>query len=277
MAFGKTIKIFLIDGDPNGRMSCELSNWTGKAYKIPRIKVKDCVDRSDLVSTGIYLLFGKNADNNELVYIGEAENVLTRINQQLSQKDFWNETIVFISKDENLNKAHIKYLENRLHEIAKKTNRYNIENGNIPTQSSISESDRAEMEEFIENIKLLVNTLGHKVFEEKRESLTTNQPKEIFYINAARGCNSTGQQTSEGFLVFKGSNIANSTTISLSPSIKKLREELIEKEIVKNFEFSEDFIFSSPSLAASFVMGRSANGLTEWKTENGRILKSIEE
>ena len=277
MAFGKTIKIFLIDGDPNGRMSCELSNWTGKAYKIPRIKVKDCVDRNDLVSTGIYLLFGKNADNNELVYIGEAENVLTRINQQLSQKDFWNETIVFISKDENLNKAHIKYLENRLHEIAKKTNRYNIENGNIPTQSSISESDRAEMEEFIENIKLLVNTLGHKVFEEKRESLTTNQPKEIFYINAARGCNSTGQQTSEGFLVFKGSNIANSTTISLSPSIKKLREELIEKEIVKNFEFSEDFIFSSPSLAASFVMGRSANGLTEWKTENGRILKSIEE
>ncbi len=277
MAFGKTIKIFLIDGDPNGRMSCELSNWTGKAYKIPRIKVKDCIDRSDLISTGIYLLFGKNADNNELVYIGEAENVLTRINQQLSQKDFWNETIVFISKDENLNKAHIKYLENRLHEIAKKTNRYNIENGNIPTQSSISEPDRAEMEEFIENIKLLVNTLGHKVFEEKRENSNTNQPKEIFYINATRGCNSLGEQTSEGFLVFKGSKISNSTTISLSQSIKKLREELIEKGIVKNFEFNEDFIFSSPSLAASFVMGRSANGLTEWKTENGRILKSIEE
>lgn len=59
MAFGKTIKIFLIDGDPNGRMSCELSNWTGKAYKIPRIKIKDCVDRKDLMSTGIYLLLGK--------------------------------------------------------------------------------------------------------------------------------------------------------------------------------------------------------------------------
>lgn len=277
MAFGKTIKIFLIDGDPNGRMSCELSNWTGKAYKIPRIKVKDCVDRSDLASTGIYLLFGKNADNNELVYIGEAENVLTRINQQLSQKDFWNETIVFISKDENLNKAHIKYLENRLHEIAKKTNRYNIENGNIPTQSSISEPDRAEMEEFIENIKLLVNTLGHKVFEEKRENLNTNQQKEILYIKAARGCSSMGEQTSEGFVVFKNSKIASSTTISLSKSIKKLREELMEKGLVKNFEFCEDFIFSSPSLAASFVMGRSANGLTEWKTDNGRILKSLEE
>ena len=169
MIFGKTIKIFLIDGDPNGRMSCELSNWTGKAYKIPRIKIKECTDRDDLTSTGVYLLFGKDEQGKDQVYIGEAESILKRLNQHLTQKDFWNETIVFISKDENLNKAHIKYLENRLHEIAKKANRYTVENSSTPTQSSISESDRAEMEEFIDNIKMLVNTLGHKVFEEKRE------------------------------------------------------------------------------------------------------------
>ena len=167
--FGKTIKIFLIDGDPNGRMSCELSNWTGKAYKIPRIKVKDCTDRDDLSNTGVYLLFGKEEDGKDLVYIGEAETVFKRLLQQLNQKDFWHEAIVFVSKDENLNKAHIKYLENRLHEIAIAARRYKVENSITPTQSSISESDRAEMEEFIENIKLLVNTLGHKVFEEKRE------------------------------------------------------------------------------------------------------------
>ena len=59
MKFGKTIKLFLMDGEPNGRMTCELSNWTGKAYKIPRIKVKDCVDRTDLKNPGVYLLFGK--------------------------------------------------------------------------------------------------------------------------------------------------------------------------------------------------------------------------
>jgi hypothetical protein len=73
MKFRKTIKIFLIDGDPNGRMSCELSNWSGKAYKIPRIKVKDCSDRNDLTSTGVYLLFGKNHDGKDQVYIGEME------------------------------------------------------------------------------------------------------------------------------------------------------------------------------------------------------------
>ena len=167
--FGKTIKLFLIDGDPNGRMTCELSNWTGKAYKIPRIKVKDCADRPDLTNPGVYLLFGKNESGKDLAYIGEAETVLKRLTQHLTQKDFWNEAIVFISKDENLNKAHIKYLENGLYEIAKSVNRYQVENTTTPTQSSIAESDRAEMEEFIENIKILINTLGHKVFEEKRE------------------------------------------------------------------------------------------------------------
>lgn len=276
MAFGKTIKIFLIDGDPNGRMSCELSNWTGKAYKIPRIKIKDCIDRKDLMSTGIYLLLGKNDDNKDLVYIGEAENVFTRLNQHLSSKDFWNEAIVFTSKDENLNKAHIKYLENRLHDIATKTNRYILENGCIPTQSSISESDRAEMEEFLNYILLLVNTLGHKVFEDKREQSSSTKVQEILYITAARGCEAMGEQTSEGFLVLMGSRVADSVTPSLSNSFKNFREELLRKEIIINNQFAEDFIFSSPSYAAAIVMGRNANGLTEWKTSDGRILKSLE-
>lgn len=276
MAFGKTIKIFLIDGDPNGRMSCELSNWTGKAYKIPRIKIKDCSDRSDLNTTGVYLLFGKNEEGNDLVYIGEAENVLVRLNQHLSSKDFWKETIVFISKDENLNKAHIKYLENRLHDLGTKTNRYVIENGCTPTLSSISESDRAEMEEFIENIKLMVNTLGHKVFEDKRELSTSRKDKELLYIKSSRGCDAIAEQTSEGFLVLQGSKIADSVTPSISKSIKDVRLDLISKNIIVDYEFKEDYIFSSPSYAATIVMGRSANGLTEWKTIDGRILKSLE-
>ena len=166
-------------------MTCELSNWTGKAYKIPRNKIKDCKDRPDIFNTGIYLLFGKDQDGKELVYIGEAETVLNRLNQHLAQKDFWNESIVFVSKDENLNKAHIKYLENRLYDIASKVDRYKLENSNIPTLSSISESDRAEMEEYIENIKLLVNTLGHKVFEAKRE-IQTELSSNIFQINAIK-------------------------------------------------------------------------------------------
>lgn len=280
MKFGKTIKIFLIDGDPNGRMSCELSNWSGKAYKIPRIKVKDCSDREDLTtSTGVYLLFGKDDDGKDQVYIGEAETILKRLNQQLTSKDFWNETIVFISKDDNLNKAHVKYLENRLHEIAKSANRYKVDNSIVPTQSSISESDRAEMEEFIEYIKLLVNTLGHKVFEEKRE-FKPKQKQATFFIKAARGADGQGEPTSDGFVVFKGSKAAATIVNSMTSNFITYRQKLIEEGVLVDkgdfFEFTDDYIFSSPSTAAVMVMGRNANGLTEWKSKDGKTLKDFE-
>ncbi len=279
MKFGKTIKIFLIDGDPNGRMSCELSNWSGKAYKIPRVKVKDCTDRDDLTSTGVYLLFGKDEEGKDQVYIGEAESILKRLNQQLTSKDFWNEAIVFISKDENLNKAHIKYLENRLHDIAKAANRYKVDNSVIPTQSSISESDRAEMEEFIEYVKMLVNTLGHKVFDEKRE-FKPKQKQETFFIRAARGADGQGEPTSDGFVVLKGTKAAGSTVTSMTSNFILLRQKLIDEGVLVNkgeyFEFPDDYIFSSPSTAASIVLGRNANGLTEWKLKDGRTLKDFE-
>ena len=279
MKFGKTIKIFLIDGDPNGRMSCELSNWSGKAYKIPRIKIKDCTDRDDLTSTGVYLLFGKNDDGKDQVYIGEAESILKRLNQQLTQKEFWNEAIIFISKDENLNKAHIKYLENRLHDIAKFANRYIVDNSIIPTQSSISESDRAEMEEFIEYIKMLVNTLGHKVFDEKRE-FKPKQKQETFFIKSVRSADGQGEPSSDGFVVFKGSKAAATIVNSMTPNFIKLRQKLIDDGVLINkteyFEFSDDYIFSSPSTAAVMIMGRNANGLTEWKNKDGKTLKDFE-
>lgn len=275
--FGKTIKIFLIDGDSNGRMSCEVSNWSGKAYKIPRIKIKDCTDREDLTNTGVYLLFGKDDDGKDQVYIGEAESILKGLNQQLTSKDFWDEAIIFISKDENLNKAQIKYLENRLHEIAKSANRYKVDNSIIPTQSSISESDRAEMEEFIEYIKMLVNTLGHKVFDKKKE-FKPNPKQEIFFIKAARGADSQGEPTSDGFVVFKNSKAAATITNSMPPNFITYRQKLIDEGVLidkgEYYEFSADYIFNSPSTAAIIVMGRSANGLTEWKTKSGKILKS---
>lgn len=279
MAHGRTIKIFLIDGDSNGRMSCELSNWTGKAYKIPRIKIKECSDRIDLVNTGVYLLFGKDDEGNDLVYIGESESVLDRLKNHVERKEFWNEAIVFISKDDNLNKAHVKYLENRLHDIAVTARRYKIENSLIPTQSSISESDRAEMEEFIEYVKILVNTLGHKVFDEKRE-LKIIEKQDFFSIKAVRGAEGQGEQTSDGFLVFKGSKAALEPTNSYSASLIKMRQKLIDSGVLIDkidcFEFAEDYIFSSPSTAAAIVMGRNANGLLEWKMENGKTLKDFE-
>lgn len=281
--FGKTIKIFLVDGEPNGRMTCELSNWTGKALKIPRKKIKESSDRPELENTGIYILFGKSdkSENKELAYIGEAEGIYRRLNEHLAKKDFWNEALIFVSKDENLNKAHIKYLESRLHETAVKVNRYDLENGNVPPRSTISESDQAEMEEFLENIRVLVNALGYKIFEELRKPQTIQEEvNNTFYINAARGAHAKGQITNEGFVVLKDSEIANSITNSFPENWAKFRQSLINDNIIVpvngKLVLREDYLFSSPSAAAAVVMGRSANGLTEWKLRDGRILKAVE-
>lgn len=279
--FGKTIKLFLIDGEPNGRMTCELSNWTGKAYKIPRIMIKESYSREDLKSPGIYLLFGENENGKGLIYIGEAETIIERLKQHVAQKEFWSEVILFISKDKNLNKAHIKYLESRLYELTKKVNHYELENSAVPSKSSISESEVAEMEEFIENVKLLTNTLGHRVFE-TLISAEANKTKKanIFYIKATRGANGYGVPSSKGFIVFKNSEIATNTTESMQESLINIRKRLIEDQTIIKSEdrlvFDKDYEFSSPSTAAAILMGRNANGLKEWKLKSGKTLKEYE-
>ena len=276
-SFAKTIKTFLIDGDPNGRLSCELSNWSCKAYKIPRIHLKESKNREDIKGTGIYILFGSDDEGVETAYIGESEEVFNRLTKHLSEKEFWTEAIIFISKDENLNKAHIKFIEHELYTIAKDVNRYKLTNANTPKRSSISESDQAEMVEFIYNIKLLTNSLGFKIFENlgNASSETKMENEQFFYIKGVRGAEAVGKMTSEGFVVLKDSLIANEVVESFSDNLAKHRNKLLEKS--NGFSLSENVLFSSPSMAASIIMGRSANGLTNWKLKNGKSIKELEE
>lgn len=205
--FAKTIRIFLIDGAPSGRWSCEMSNWTGKAYKIPRNKVLKCDDRPDLASAAVYFLFGRDENDNELIYIGESENGIGRIKDHMPTKDYWSECVIFISKDDYLNKAHIKYMEHRFYQMATEAKRFKIMNTTVPTTSSISEADQAECEEFIHNARLMVNLLGFKAFEALAEK--TGNDEEILYLSAA-GLSASGKRTSEGFVVFAGSSVAKS-------------------------------------------------------------------
>lgn len=282
MAFAKKITLFLMDGNPEGRISCELSNWNGKAYRIPRLSIRECTDRPELDSPGVYILFGRSdiADKEGLAYIGEADGIRKRLLQHVSQKDFWNDAIVFISKDANLNKAHIKFIENSLYEAALKVGRYKLENSSIPTRSTISEPDTAEMEEFIAHIKLLIGTLGYKIFEPLISEPKAASKSKVLHLRGTRGADARGMSTPDGFAVIKGSLLANITTKSFIENYVRIREKLITDKIIVQdgqvLRFTKDFLFSSPSTAASIVMGRSANGLTEWKTEDGRTLKDLE-
>lgn len=275
--FGKSINLFLVDGSPNGRWICELSNWTGKAYKIPRNKVKESDSRKELSNPGLYFLFGKDDENGRpLIYIGEAENIISRLKQHLDGKDYWNEAVIFISKDDHLNKAHVKYLENRFHSIAVETKRYKIMNSSTPTKSTISEAEQAQLEEFIFNAKILVNTLGHKVFEPITEAVAQEVKKE-FNISVA-GLNARGVITSDGFVLLKGSQIhKNTTNNSITNGMRKIIDQYKSDGKVVDSILTEDILFSSSSAAAVFVLGYSVSGPKTWKDTAGKSLKEFEE
>lgn len=270
MPIGKSISLFLIDGTTDGVVACELFNWTGKGYKIPRSHLKELSEREDINRAGVYFLVGRDEADSEATYIGEAEEVYKRLLQH-QDKDFWTEALVFISKDENLNKAHIKYLEYALYKSAAEAARYHLLNSNTPSQPAISEAERAVMTEFTEHLRLLVGTMGYKLFEKLTKPTIRKQDR--YFISAARGADATAVVTSEGMVVFKGSKIATSEVPSTPQAFRAKREKLIKDGVVKKFAFMRDYLFSSPSTAAAVIMGRSANGLIEWKRQDGSTLK----
>jgi len=215
--YKKTIELFLFDGNPNDRIICNISNWDGVGIKIPKTKLKESKERSELQNTGLYFLFNKD-DNNGSVYIGEAENVFDRLLQHMSE-DTWNEALVFVKKDNNLNKAHVKYLENYFYNLAVAADRYSLKNSSVPTKSSISEADGATMEEFAYYIKMITNTLGYKAF----EKLVEIEPQEdCNYFIQSVGLHAEGKMTNEGFVVFKGSE---SKTVFKTASSSSLRRK----------------------------------------------------
>ena len=279
MTFSKTIQMYIFDGNPNGRIMCELSNWNGRVYKVSRNEISEFSKREDAENTGVYFLFGKDENNVDTIYIGEAEKMLTRIKQHLKDTVYWNNCILVVSKDNLLNKAHVKFLENKFYLIAKDSGRAVVINSTIPTRSSISEYDEAMLEEFISNTKLLVNTLGYKVFDTIEESTIKNQDNSMnFSITTTKGVKANGLLVADGFVVLAGSIVTNSTVPSMSPNLKKLRDNLFTKGIInKDNVFKQDHIFTSPSLAAATVLGRNANGRTEWKTQDQKSIKDLEE
>ena len=279
MSFSKTIQMFIFDGNPHGRIMCELSNWNGRVYKISRNELSEFSQRNDSENTGVYFLFGKNEENNDTVYIGEAEKMFTRLKQHLKDSKYWNYCVAGISKINLLNKGHAKYLENKFYLLAKDAGRSTVINSTVPTCSSISEYDEAMLQEFISNAKLLVNTLGYKVFDTVEDAVVRhNDMQSYFFIKATREADTKGLLVSDGFAVMKGSAIASSTVPSISDSLIKLRNSLIKRGIIDDdLRFTRDYIFTSPSLAAAVVMGRNANGRTEWKNEEHKTIKDIEE
>lgn len=287
MAYGKSIELFLVNGSADSLITAELSNWNGKAIKIPRIEVASC-NRDDITQAGVYFLFCKEDDGSDSVYIGEAENVKERLVQHLrdyqseKEKYYWTTAAIFIGRD--LNKALIRYLENRFVEIARACKRYTVLTKNTYKNTVMKESQIAVMEEFVDNVKTLISALGYKVLEPLNKPVVVsnegsdNAETEDLSLHLERTIKGVGKveadgvRTSEGFVVLQGSHIAVEDDDTIPAVLKEQRR----KVSVVDGVLQEDVLFSSPSYAAMFVIGKSANGLTSWKDENGCSLKDIE-
>jgi hypothetical protein len=275
-----TIKIFLVHGDPKRLRTAEISNWTGKAVAGPRSEFEGVISRDEAEGSGIYFLTGSDPESGKpSIYVGEAECIRDRLKSHL-QKDFWNQVAFFVSKDENLTKAHIRHLEGKLIEQAREVSRALVVN-NQSSGARLPESDRADLETFLEKVNQLLPVLGIELLVPTVAKPEADLEVELLSCEI-KGVKARGHLSPNGFVILSGSQ----AVLNERPSTQKypwalnmrlkLKEEGCLAIATDSLVFTRDVEFTSPSAAAAVVHGGHANGLTAWKDSQGRTLKQIE-
>jgi hypothetical protein len=275
-----TIKIFLVHGDPKRLRTAEISNWTGKAVAGPRSEFEGVISRDEAEGSGIYFLTGSDPESGKpSIYVGEAECIRDRLKSHL-QKDFWNQVAFFVSKDENLTKAHIRHLEGKLIEQAREVSRALVVN-NQSSGARLPESDRADLETFLEKVNQLLPVLGIELLVPTVAKPEAELEVELLSCEI-KGVKARGHLSPNGFVILSGSQ----AVLNERPSTQKypwalnmrlkLKEEGCLAIATDSLVFTRDVEFTSPSAAAAVVHGGHANGLTAWKDSHGRTLKQIE-
>ncbi len=277
MRRGSTIRIFLADGSPEGLRLVEKSNWTGHALVCPRARFGEVKSRKEFTRPGVYVLVGSTATPElPLIYVGEGDPVRPRLEKHHREIDFWTTLIAFTSSAENLNKAHIQYLEARLVELAKSAKRSDLQNANTPQRPNLTEADQAEMEAFLDEMLLVYPVVGVTAFEASKVEISAWTRLFI----KAKGITATGFDTPAGFVVMRGSEAVVDWVPSAHKYALDLRDALVKRGVlVRNqdrYVFSQDYTFDSPSGAAQVIQGRTANGRIDWKDEQGTTLKELQ-
>ncbi len=269
MSTGKTITTYLVDGNPNGIRTCFISNKICKAVVIPRAKLIDAKKRPELSQPALYILLSESEDK---IYIGETEDFLSRIKHHETNKSFWEEAIIFVSKDNDLTKSDVKYLEYRAIDQARLTARYSIEENKVaPKPTNLPEHQLACIEEFFDDVCILTSFLGIPVFEKVKR-----QHQALFYCKS-KYADATGFYSENGFTVLKGSKISRkSMPYFLSKEVRDEKMRSCATVINETLaELHQDLTFKSPSTASSFCLGRNSNGWTDWKNKTGQTLDRV--
>lgn len=300
MGKSKNFNVFLMDGDVTGRIKCTLLNWTGLVYKVPRPHLGKCDNVEGLKRSGVYFLFGKNDQDVDEVYIGQAgnrkngEGILLRVKEHLKDEMYFKDAVIVTTQNNLFGPTEISYLENKFMNMAKDIGRYKIINQNEPNIGNVTEEKESELEDFIEYSEMVLGVLGYKIFvpltKQKEEQKTeqkeaTNTQDNYLQLYLSRKIKRADnkqieaicQRTNEGFVVLKGSSIVEEDAKTIPNTIKELRKKCRKNKDIVDGKLTKNFLFNSPSYAAAFVLGTNTNGRTDWKTEEGETLKELEE
>ena len=269
---GKTVTTYLIDGDPKGTQYAFISNKICQMFVVPRSNLSYLNTQERLQKPSFYILLGEDEATKPQAYIGETENFRERVKDHDNKKSFWQKALIFVSKDADMTKADVQYLEHKAIAEAKKANTFVLsDNKQTPKAPNLPEYRQDSMDEFFDDAKFLASFIGCNIFEISQPKATEN----LFYIKG-RGCEAKGFYSSNGFTVQKGSVIA--PTVVPSFGWKEKRNDMVQEYTVQEgtkLFMTSDITFSSPSTAAMFVLGRPSNGWTDWKDDNGNTLDSV--
>ena len=277
------MRLFLVDGTPGGLVTAEIMNWTGHVLAGPRSDLPGLLRREEARRTGVYLLLGDAPDSvgGVRVYVGEGDDISTRLTSHAREKDFWERAVLLTSKDANLTKAHARYLESRFLQIARDARRAEVINGTAPPVIALPEADVSDMEYFISQALIALPVLGVNVlrapasiqveplpgqqlldapprftFEQRREGLVAQAIEVDGEFTVLAGSQARSKQVGKGSYVALRQRLERDGTIDTasSPAV-----------------FTKDQVFASPSAAATVIAGRSANGRSEWIEDISRL------
>jgi len=291
---GRSIRIFLVDGTSSGLRTAELGMSTLKALVVPRASLSLAKERNEVQKTGVYVLLGPDSEHlgQKRIYVGETDAIITRLiaHNKDADKDFWDESVVFVSKDDNLTKSHVRYLEARLIGLANEAKRATVANETTPPeQGKLPEADIAEMEEFIAQARILLGSLGYDVFEpvqinsilKTSEDGVSDNAKPVFeYAGDHFDASCIVDMDAGKFIVKKDSKARRQEAPTLPGTYRNLREQLIQNGVLQvidndsySYKFSQDYSFTAATPAAQVVSGTPISGRMAWKmTQDNQIV-----
>jgi hypothetical protein len=302
MAKGRSVRLFLADGTATGILTAEIMNWTGHVLAAPRTRLEDALLRDELRRTGVYFLIGPDDEGTDLlkVYVGEGDEIAKRLYQHNKEKAFWERFIAVTSKDMNLTKAHVRYLEGKLLGLVAAAKKAKLDNKDLPNFGLLPEADIADMETFLEEIQLILPVIGVDLLRRPPSrgvsaapssrppwSADTGLPTAIetdgnagplddgplFVLkNPQAGIDASAREISGEFVIIRGSRGSLKEKSSFNERMKSIRDDAFQTGRAlrlddKTFVVEEDIALSSPSAAAVFLYGTSRNGRADWLVE----------